>query len=78
MPVRPSEPHAAVVSLGDLVNTAEVLQLADMLEVVCAKLATMIRGRTVAQVSAEFGEDREVSAEALAKVYAEIPWLQEA
>ena len=63
------------VSLADLVQTAEYLKLQGMMELVLAKLATMIKGHSSEEINTAFGIGDSVNKEDLAKVYIENPWL---
>ena len=74
-PVQLSSQDSESVSLADLVQTAEYLQLQGMMDLVLAKLATMIKGHSSEEINTAFGIGDSVNKEDLAKVYIENPWL---
>ena len=60
-----------------LINAATFMEMDQMLELVVAKVATQIKGRTTEEVKEFFELDDDYTPEDEAKVHAENPWLAE-
>ena len=64
-------------TLFNLISAANFLDIPSLLDLTCAKVATMLKGKTPEQVKESFNIEGDFTPEEEAKVNAENPWLEE-
>ena len=64
--------------LFELILAANYMDIKPLLDLTCAKVASMIKGKTPAQIRETFNIESDFTPEEEAKVRADNPWLEEA
>ena len=63
--------------LSELVIAANFLDVSSLIELLCAKIATFIKGKTEKQIRETFGIEKEFTEEELNEIKEKHPWLEE-
>ena len=61
----------------DMISAANFMDVAPLLDLMCASIAALLKGKTPEQIKETFGIDADFTPEEEAKVAEENPWLEE-